>query len=76
MPKSIYLTDDQWSQVAAHAVSCGFVVGRGPKSQLAKFVVLSAEWAHNNGMKAENATASAKSNSEQSGDNLQEQVTA
>ena len=75
MPKSIYLTDEQWSQVAAHAVACGFFVGRGRKSQLANFVVLSAEWAHNNGMKAENATASAKSQPEQSGDNSQDQVT-
>ena len=52
MPKSIYLTDEQWSQVAAHAVSCGFFVGRGPKSQLAKFVVEASEWAHNNGLQA------------------------
>jgi len=52
MPKSIYLTDEQWSQVAANAVACGFFVGRGPKSQLAKFVVLSAEWAYNNGLQA------------------------
>ena len=73
--KPIQFTDEQWSQVAAHAVACGFVVGRGPKSQLARFVVLSAEWAHNNGM-AENATRAAKSHSEKSGDNLQEQVTA
>lgn len=50
MPKSIYLTDEQWSQVADHAVACGFFVGRGPKSELAKFVVLSAELAHNNGL--------------------------
>jgi hypothetical protein len=47
MPKSIYLTDEQWSQVAAHAVACGFFVGRGPKSELAKFVVFAAEQAHN-----------------------------
>jgi len=75
MPKSIYLTDEQWAQVAAHAVACGFFVGRGSKSQLAKFVVLSAKWAHNNGMKAENATAPAKNQPEQSGDNSQDQVT-
>ena len=70
--KSIYLTDEQWSQVAAHAVACGFFVGRGQKSQLAKFVVLSAEWAHNNGMKAENATAPAKSQSESNDEELQD----
>ena len=52
MSKTIFFTNDQWSQVAAHAVACGFHVGRGPKSQLAKFVVLSAEWAHNNGLQA------------------------
>ena len=75
MPKSIYLTDEQWSQVAAAAVACGFFVGRGRKSELAKFVVLSAEWAYNNGMKTENATSPEKNQPEQSGDNSQDQVT-
>ena len=57
MPKSIYLTDDQWSQVADHAVACGFFVGRGTKSELAKFVVRSAEWAQKNGFTSDTATA-------------------
>jgi len=48
MAKSIYLADEQYEQVAASAVACGFVVGRGPKSELAKFVVYSAKWASNN----------------------------
>ena len=61
MPKSIYLTDEQWSQVAAHAVACGFFVGRGPKSELAKFVVLAASKAHNNGCTKTSLSAGADS---------------
>lgn len=49
MPKSIYLTDEQYAAVVAHARKCGFRVQRGRGSQLAAFIVASAEAAQNNG---------------------------
>jgi len=50
MPKSIYLTDEQYAAVVAHARKCGYRVQRGRGSQLAAFIVASAEAAHNNGL--------------------------
>lgn len=50
MPKSIYLTDEQYAAVVAHARKCGFRVQRGRGSQLAAFIVASAEAAQNNGL--------------------------
>ena len=50
MPKSIYLTDDQYTAVVAYARKCGFRVQRGRGSQLATFIVASAAAAQNNGL--------------------------
>jgi len=50
MPKSIYLTDEQYAAVVAHARKCGFRVQRGRGSQLAAFIVASAASAQNNGL--------------------------
>lgn len=50
MPKSIYLTDEQYAAVVASARKCGFRVQRGRGSQLAAFIVASAGAAQNNGL--------------------------
>jgi len=39
MPKSIYLTDEQYQQITEAALQCGFRVQRGRGSQLALFIV-------------------------------------
>ena len=45
MPKSIYLTDEQFLQIADAARQCGFRVQRGRGSQLALFVVMASNTA-------------------------------
>ena len=42
MPKSIYLTDQQYQQITEAARQCGFRVQRGRGSQIALFVVAAA----------------------------------
>ena len=42
MPKSIYLTDEQYQQIVKAAQACGYRVQRGRGSQLAQFVVAAA----------------------------------
>jgi len=42
MPKSIWLTDEQYQQITEAARHCGFRVQRGRGSQLALFVVAAA----------------------------------
>lgn len=42
MPKSIYLTDEQYQQITEAARQCGFRVQRGRGSQLALFIVAAA----------------------------------
>lgn len=42
MPKSIYLTDDQFEQITRSAIKCGFRVSRGRGSQIALFIVAAA----------------------------------
>jgi hypothetical protein len=42
MPKSIYLTDEQYQQITEAARQCGFCVQRGRGSQLALFAVAAA----------------------------------
>jgi hypothetical protein len=42
MPKSIYLTDEQYQQICEAARKCGYRVQRGRGSQLAVFVVAAA----------------------------------
>lgn len=43
MPKSIYFTDEQYKKIVEAARRCGYRVQRGRGSQIAKFVVDSAE---------------------------------
>ena len=45
MPKSIYLTDEQYQQVTEAARQCGFRVQRGRGSQIALFVVMASNTA-------------------------------
>lgn len=45
MPKSIYLTDDQYQQIVEAAKTCRFRVSRGRGSQLALFVTRAASYA-------------------------------
>ena len=45
MPKSIYLTDEQYQQICEAARKCGYRVQRGRGSQLALFVVAAANTA-------------------------------
>jgi len=42
MPKSIYFTDEAYTQITEAARQCGFRVSRGRGSQIAVFVVAAA----------------------------------